>query len=372
MPVHELTSDIQHASSLEAAAGASAAVFQAENAEQVKTDLKKAPLKRRSEELFDEEGWGKLLILEVPLDDGTLQPASPLDPALDALIDTLLIGSEDPFAESAWLSVGAHDIFEIIDLSVGSRPATSAAASGLDGRAPSSNMHERPPKPPRAPGIPRRSRRPRTNDIKKPSPGASTPQNVPSGSAADAAAGTSGLDGRASSSSVHERPPKPPQAPGIPRRSRRPGTDGKQKPSPGASTPQNVPSGSAADAAGDSGLDGSRPSSNVRENPSKRRPVPIILRRGRMQRIGDEQEPSPGPSTPQNISDGSAEVALGASCLDGRAPSRTVHGAPSMPSPATGTRRRERKQTFNVKQEPPPSPPTPPVMPGDSVAEHLV
>ncbi|CDI77876.1 hypothetical protein EAH_00066390 [Eimeria acervulina] len=311
-PADELTADIVHADfapSVEVTAGASAPLFLAETAEQVTADGEEAGPNGRGEDASDEGHWVGLLILEVPLDDGPLQPASPLDPGLLAFIDAVLLGSEVPLAESALPPADEPQNSELLNRSAGSWTATSAAASGLDGRA--------------------------------------------------------------SSSTVQEELAEPSWVPRTSRRNRRQKTIDNQKPSPRPSTPQNVPSGSAADAAGGSGLDGSRPSSNVRENPSKRRPVPIILRRGRKRRIGDEQEPSPDPSTPQNISDGSAEVALGASGPGGRAPSNTVDEGPSVPSPTAKRPRGRRKQRFSVRQEPDPGPPTPQIMPRDSFANRV-
>ncbi|CDI81375.1 hypothetical protein EAH_00060600, partial [Eimeria acervulina] len=143
-PVNELEAEIQDAFSVEVTAGAAARLFRAETGEQVTPHGKQASRKRRSEDAFGEEDWGKLLILEVPLDDGQLQPASPLDPELDALIDAVLHGSENPLDEPALSPADEPQISELLDLAVGSWPTTLAAASGLDGRAPSSNVDEEP------------------------------------------------------------------------------------------------------------------------------------------------------------------------------------------------------------------------------------
>ncbi|CDI82748.1 hypothetical protein EAH_00067550 [Eimeria acervulina] len=240
MLADELTAD---ASSVEVTAGATAPLLPAETAEQVAANGGEEGPNWGGEEALGEGHWRGLLILEVPLHDGPLQPASPLDPGLHAFIDAVLLGSEAPLAESALLPADEPHNSDLPNRSAGSWPATSAAASGLDGSPPPSNVHQ---------------------------------------------------------------------------------------------------------------------------NLSARRPVPIILRRGRKRRIGDEQGSSPGPSTPQNISDGSAKAALGASVPGGRAPSNTVDEGPSMPPTTAKRPRGRRKQRFNVRQEPDPDPLSPQIMPHDS------
>ena len=132
-PVDELIADAQYAPSVEATAGAAAQFFLGATTEQVKADGMHAPLKRRGEEVFirGDGEWAKKLILEVPLDEGPLQPAPPLDPELDAFIDAVLLGNEDPLGESTWLRADETETSEPLDVSAGSRPSTSAGASDL-------------------------------------------------------------------------------------------------------------------------------------------------------------------------------------------------------------------------------------------------
>ena len=244
-PVEELIADTEYTPSLEVTAGASALVFPAETTGQVTTDGEQASLKRRLDESFGEEDWGKMLILDMPHGEGPLQPAPPLDPEFDAFIDTVLFGGEDPFAELGWLPSDEPQNTEPLGLSLGSWPTASSAA-GQDGSALLSTAHEGPLVSSRVAGPPRKEHNERIIVRQVPDPGPSGPPNLPRGSAAEVAAGTSGLDGRAPAHTMHEGPSTSPLVPIILRRGPTQGTSDKQEPHPGPSTPQNIPRGQAA------------------------------------------------------------------------------------------------------------------------------
>ncbi|CDI82884.1 hypothetical protein EAH_00067770, partial [Eimeria acervulina] len=314
-----------------------------------------------------------MLILDMPHGEGPLQPAPPPDPEFDAFIDTVLFGGEDPFAELGWLPSDEPQNSEPLGLSLGSWPTASSAA-GQDERAPLSTAHEGLSTSSRVAGPPRRERKQRIIVRQEPDSCPSSPQNIQRGSAAEVATGNAALDGRAPSSTVHERPSTSPRVPIIlRRRGRAHGISEKQTPASGRSSPQSIPSDATAEvAAGTSGLDGKTASITVHEGPLASSPVSGTPRREHKQRIIVRQVPDLGTSTPQDTPRGSAaEVAAGTSGLDGRAASSTVHEGSSTPSRVPGTPRKEHKHRIIVRQVPHPDPSTPQNIPRGQAAARL-
>ena len=314
-----------------------------------------------------------MLILDMPHGEGPLQPAPPPDPEFDAFIDTVLFGGEDPLAELGWLPSDEPQNSEPLGLSLGSWPTASSAA-GQDERALLSTAHEGLSTSTRVAGPPRRERKQRIIVRQEPDSCPSSPQNIQRGSAAEVATGSAALDGRAPSSAVHERPSTSPRVPIIlRRRGRAHGISEKQTPASGRSSPQSIPRGSAAEvAAGTSDLDGRAASSTVHEGLLKPSPVPGTPRREHKQRIIVRQVPGLGPSSPPNLPCGSAaDVAAETSGLDGSPPSRTVHEGPSTSPRVPIILRRGPTQGTSDKQEPHPDPSTPQNIPRGQAAARF-
>ena len=182
-PVDELLADTEYASVVDVTAGAAVQAFLRATAERVTKDGMSADLKRGGQDPFNEGDWAKKLILEMPLQEGPLQPAPPLDPDLDAFIDAVLLGSEDPLAESTWLPEYEPQNSEPLDLSVGSRPSTSRGAAGLAQAW--GTMYDQLSVSSHGPDDLRENQNERSRKTQQPTAGPSAPQNIPRGSAAD-------------------------------------------------------------------------------------------------------------------------------------------------------------------------------------------
>ncbi|CDJ28689.1 uncharacterized protein EMH_0043060 [Eimeria mitis] len=111
-------------SSTDTTAAASGKTVPGTAAPQVETQWRRTGLKRKGAEQSSVEREAKQLRPET-----TLQPPpSPLDPALDSLIDSLLAGADDPLSEDVWL-LDEPPLLLAADSSIVSTPSTSRTDS---------------------------------------------------------------------------------------------------------------------------------------------------------------------------------------------------------------------------------------------------